>query len=322
MLRYILKRLLAMLPMLVIVSLLSFFVVKLAPGDPLSALKMNPTVTQATIDAERHRLGLDKPIMVQYWRWITHAVTGDLGESYHYKNSVVTLMGQRVGNTLVLGISALIFTWLIAIPIGIYCAVKQYSLLDKAASVGAYVALGVPDYVASLLLLMFAVSTRAFPVGGMSSLEASSMGTGAYILDVAHHLVLPTIAMGIGSIAILQRRMRGNLLDILHEDYIRTARAKGLSERAVTWGHAVRNAINPMVTMLGYELGALLSGAAFVEIIFSWPGLGNMMLEAVLANDYNLVMAGLVISAMMLMLGNLIADLLLGAVDPRIKLEA
>jgi peptide/nickel transport system permease protein len=322
MLRYVLKRLLQMLPMLLIVSVISFFIVKLAPGDPLVALKMNPTVSQKTIDMERQRLGLDQPLPVQYWRWVSHAATGDLGESYTYKQPVTTLMSQRVGNTLILGFSALILTWVIALPLGIYCAVRQYSWMDKSASVGSYLALGVPDYLMGLLLLMYAVAFRHFPVGGISSLDAADYGFFGRFLDTAHHLVLPAIAMGIGSIAILQRRMRGNLLDVLHEDYIRTARAKGLNEHAVTWRHAVRNAINPIVTMLGYELAGLLSGAAFVEVIFSWPGLGNMMLEAVFANDYNLVMAGLVLSAGMLMLGNLIADLLLAAVDPRIKLEA
>lgn len=321
MFRYIIKRLIQMIPLLFIVSIISFGVTKLAPGDPIQQLRMNPAITQERIEAERQRLGLDRPIYVQYWRWVTHFVQGDLGDSYTYKTSVTTLIGQRLGNTLILGVSVLLFTWLIAIPLGIFAAVRQYSKADMAISVFSYVAMGFTDFFLAILLMLFAAWSGILPVSGMTDPNTAA-GFFNWAWDVGRHLILPTVAIGIGSIALLQRRMRANLLDVLHEDYIKMARAKGLPENVVIYRHAVRNAINPIITILGYELASLISGAALVEIIFSWPGLGQMMLEAVLSFDYNLVMASLVIGAFMLMIGNLISDLLLAAVDPRIKLEA
>jgi ABC-type dipeptide/oligopeptide/nickel transport system permease component len=455
MFRYIIKRLIEMIPLIIIISIISFGIIRIAEvyakADPIGALRMNPTTTQATIDREIKRLGLNDPLPVRYFNWAKKFVIGDMGESYYYKTSVNSLIMERLNNTLILGMASLLVTWLIAIPLGIYLAVRQYSFIDQVASSFSYFFMGFPDFFLAILLLLFAAGTGWFPISGMTSIDdnhmakvksiyagkyehnasaklsaehkkydeeigvkaekdetltelkkeleldldyskenvASAAGPlaeklpkldkfpqdlakqvqdefkakgfistelgkqvlgemnkinyytagdqfsytmkhlgrifyhyGKYIPDVVFHLVLPTVTLSIISIAALQRRMRANLLDVLNEEYIRTARAKGLAENIVIYKHAVRNALNPMITLLGFEFAGLLSGAAFVEILFSWPGLGQMMLEALLGNDLNLVMAGLIISSIMLLIGNLLADLLLALTDPRIKLEA
>lgn len=322
MLRYVLKRLLQMLPLLLLISMITFGVSKLAPGDFLTAKMADPSMTQERIEAERHRLGLDKPVAVQYVIWISHFAVGDMGDSYRYRAPVRQLIIQRLGNTLLLGVASLLMTWLLAIPLGIYAAVRRYSFADKAFSVLTFTALGIPDFFLALVLLYFAARTGWLPVGSMTSDSFPDMGLPQKAWDLFIHLILPTVAVSIGTVAILQRRMRGNLLDVLAEDYVRMARAKGLPENRVIWKHAVRNAINPMITILGYDIAGLLSGFALVEIIVSWPGLGQMMMEALVSQDLMLAMAGMMIGALMLLLGNLLADVLLALVDPRIKLEA
>lgn len=322
MFRYVLKRLLQMIPLLILISVISFGVTKLSPGDFLSKMAMNPAISAETIQKERERLGLDKPVYIQYAKWASSFAIGDMGISFTYNAPVKDVIGQKLGNTLLLGVCAMLFTWLVAIPLGIYSAVRQYSLGDKVFSVFSFVSLGIPDFFLALLLLFFASKTGILPIGGMMSPQAFTYPWPHQIADLLWHLIIPTIAVGIGSIAILQRRMRGNLLDVLGEEYIRTARAKGLPENKVIYKHAVRNAINPMVTLLGYDLAGLLSGFALVENVVGWPGLGQLMLQAMVGLDMTLSMAGLMIGAMMLLLGNLLADMLLAAVDPRIKLEA
>lgn len=320
--RYILKRLLQMIPLLILISAITFGISKLAPGDFLTARMADPSMTQERIDAERARLGLDKPLPVQYVTWAGRFAVGDMGDSFRYNTKVSSLIGQRLSATLLLGVTSLVLTWLLAIPLGIYASVKKYSFFDKLFSMLTFTALGIPEFFLALVLLFLAARSGVLPIGGMTSAGFEAMNPFQQVLDVALHLIIPTIAVSIGTIAILQRRMRGNLLDVLGEDYIRMARAKGLPENKVIYKHALRNAINPMVTILGYDIASLLSGFALVEIIIGWPGMGNMMLEALQSFDMPLAMAGMMIGAFMLLLGNLLADLMLGAVDPRIKLEA
>ncbi len=328
MLRYILKRLLQMVPKLILISMITFGISKLAPGDYLTQLENNPTISQRQIDAERHRLGLDQPVAVQYVRWAENFATGNLGMSFDYHERVSALIWLRLKATLLLGGCAMLFTWLISLPLGIYMAVKQYSWFEKIASSITFLFLGVPDFFLGILLLLAAaMANQAFhhevvPIGGMTSVNFATEGLLAKAGDLALHLVIPVVTVSIGSVAILQRRMRGNLLDVLGEDYVRTARAKGLPERTVIYRHAVRNALNPMITLLGFDFAALLSGYAVIENIVGWPGLGQLMLDALLRQDLNLAMAGLMIGALMLLMGNLLADVLLAFSDPRIRLEA
>lgn len=322
MFRYVLKRLLQMVPLLIIISVITFGISKLAPGDYLTARMADPSMTQAKIEAERHRLGLDQPVPVQYLVWAGNFAKGDMGDSFRYRAPVKSLIGQRLLNTLMLGVAALLFTWVVAIPLGIYASVNKYSWADKVFSVVTFTALGIPEFFLALLLMFAAAKTGWLPTGGMTSPIHSTLSPLAQVGDYLIHLILPTIAVGIGTIAILQRRMRGNLLDVLAEDYVRMARAKGLPENRVIYKHALRNALNPMITILGYDIAALLSGFALVENIIGWPGLGQMMLEALLSMDMPLAMAGMMIGAAMLLAGNLLADVMLAQVDPRIKLEA
>lgn len=321
--RYVLQRVLLMIPMLILVSLITFGISKLAPGDPVTMRMANdPSMTQERVAAERKRLGLDKPVLVQYANWAGRFAMGDMGESFRYSAPVRGLIWQRLGNTLILGVTSLVVTWLIAMPLGVYAAVRKYSFFDKAFSIFTFTALGIPEFLLALLMLYFATRTGLLPVGSMTSPGHEEMSWVGRMLDLGWHLILPTICVSIGTIAILQRRMRGNLLDVLAEDYVRMARAKGLPENKVIYKHAVRNAINPMITILGYDIAGLLSGFALVEIIIGWPGLGQMMLEALQSFDFPLAMAGMMIGAVMLLLGNLLADLMLASADPRIKLEA
>lgn len=322
MFRYILKRVLQMIPLLIIISMITFGISKLAPGDYLTAKMNDPSMTKAKIEAERHRLGLDQPALVQYGYWAANFAKGDMGDSFRYNAPVKGLIAQRLGNTLMLGVASLVFTWLFAIPLGIMTAVRKYSLADKATSVITFTALGIPEFFLALVLLFFAARTGILPTGGMTSPIHSQLSPMGQVLDFLQHLIIPTVAVSIGTIAILQRRMRGNLLDVLAEDYVRMARAKGLPENKVIYKHALRNALNPMITILGYDIAALLSGFALVENIIGWPGLGQMMLEALQSMDMPLAMAGMMIGALLLLVGNLLADVMLSWVDPRIKLEA
>ncbi|OWY66169.1 ABC transporter substrate-binding protein [cyanobacterium TDX16] len=320
---YIIKRLAQALLTLLLASALSFFIIQLAPGDYLDTLRQNPKISPERIEQLRQQFGLDRPWIEQYFRWLWRIVTqGDFGTSFVYQRSVSSLLWERVGATLLLAISSLIVTWAIAIPLGIVAAVKQNQWIDRVLQVISYTGQGFPSFITALLLLIFAQNVSpVFPVGDMTSINHADLTPLGKILDVGWHMILPTIALSITSFAGLQRIARGELLDVLRQDYIQTARAKGLPENRVIYVHALRNAINPLITILGFELAGLLSGAFIAEFFFNWPGLGRLILQAVLAQDLYLVMASLVMGAVMLIVGNLIADLLLKVADPRIKLE-
>jgi peptide/nickel transport system permease protein len=246
----------------------------------------------------------------------------DFGTSFIYLRPVSSLLIERIPATLLLAISSIIITWAIAIPLGIISAVKQNTLVDRVLRVISYLGQGFPSFITALLLLIVAQNlSPLFPVGSMTSINYTDLSPLGKILDIGWHMILPTIALSVTSFAGLQRLTRGQLLDVLRQDYIQTARAKGLPENKVLYVHALRNAINPLITLLGFEFASLLSGAFIAEFFFNWPGLGRLALQAVQAQDLYLVMATLVMSATMLIIGNLLADLLLKAVDPRIKLE-
>jgi len=317
---YILKRILQAIPLLFIISVMSFVMLAFSPIDPLASLKANPSISQTTIDAEKRRLGLDKPPVVQYFYWVTSVMRGELGVSTT-GGSVTALLFQRAGNTALLGIFTLIFTWLIAIPAGIYAAINRNTWVDKTFGILTAIGMSMPTFLMALLMLMFALQTKSLPIGGITSPDFFAMGLLDQIKDVTMHLVIPTAVLTFVGLAAIQRQMRGNLLEVLRDEYVRTARAKGLPEQRVIYVHALRNAINPLITLLGFEFATLLSGAALTETVVAYPGLGRLTLEAVLTKDMNLVMASLMLGAVMLILGNLFADVLLKLVDPRIVLE-
>lgn len=320
---YVGKRLSQALLTLLLASALSFFIIQLAPGDYLDTLKQNPKISPERIEELRQQFGLDRSWLEQYGRWLWRILTaGDFGTSFIYQRSVASLLWERVSATLLLAISSLIVTWAIAIPLGIIAAVKQNHIIDRILRVLSYAGQGFPSFITALLLLIFAQNTSPlFPVGGMTSINYADFSPLGKCLDIAWHMILPTLALSITSFAGLQRITRGELLDVLRQDYIQTARAKGLSENRVIYVHALRNAVNPLITLLGFELAGLLSGAFIAEFFFNWPGLGRLILQAVTAQDLYLVMASLVMGAVMLIVGNLLADLLLKAADPRIRLD-
>ncbi|MDJ0687313.1 MAG: ABC transporter permease [Xenococcaceae cyanobacterium MO_188.B32] len=320
---YIVKRLLQALLTLFLASALSFAIIQLAPGDYLDTLKNNPQISPERIAELQQQFGLDKPPLVQYGRWLWRVITRfDFGTSFVYFRPVSSLLLERIPATLLLAVASIIITWAIAIPLGIVSAVKQNTLVDKFLRVISYLGQGFPSFITALLLLIFAQYTSPlFPIGGMTSINHEELSTLGKILDIGWHMILPTLALSITSFAGLQRLTRGQLLDVLRQDYIQTARAKGLPENKVLYVHALRNAINPLITLLGFEFASLLNGAFIAEFFFNWPGLGRLILQAVQAQDLYLVMASLMMGATMLIIGNLLADLLLKAVDPRIKLE-
>jgi len=320
---YVVKRLLQALLTLFLASMLCFAIIELAPGNYLDTLSQNPKISPETLKQLEQQFGLDKPAIVQYWLWLQQIVTrGNFGTSFVYQRSVASLLWERVPATLLMAIASLIVTWAIAIPLGIVAAVNQNKTVDRVLQVVSYTAQGFPSFITALLLLFFAQNTSPlFPVGGMTSIDHADLPWWGQILDYGWHLILPTIALSVTGFAGLQRLMRGQFLDVLRQDYIRTARAKGLPDDRVIYVHALRNAINPLITLLGFEFASLLSGAFIAEFFFNWPGLGKLTLEAVTNQDLYLVMASLMMGATMLIVGNLLADLLLKAVDPRIKLE-
>lgn len=315
---YIIKRFFQTIPLLFLVSVISFFLIRLAPVDPLAELKLNPSITQETLDYEVQRLGLDKPVIVQYGLWLKSFVKGDLGYCTTGEKVADKLM-ERIPNTLLLTSFVILFTWLVGIPLGIVAALHWRKPIDRILTILSSIGMAIPSFFFALLLLIFAVKTGWFPTGGLTSYNYSEMTRFEKLLDILHHLVLPVIVLFTISLSGLQRQMRGNLLDVLQSDYVKFARAKGLSETKVIYKHALRNAINPMVTLLGFEFASLLSGAALTEYVFQYPGLGRLILEAVMKSDINLVMASLMIGTIMLVLGNLLADILLKLVDPRVE---
>lgn len=320
---YIVKRLVQALLTLLLASALSFFIIQVAPGDYLDVLKQNPQISQETLQQFQQQFGLDRSPVEQYFRWLQQILTqGNFGISFAYQRPVTSMLLERIPATLLLSLASLVMTWAIAIPLGIIGAVQQNRPVDRILRVLSYTGQGLPTIITALLLLYFAqLTSPLFPVGGMTSIDHADLTPLGKILDIGWHLILPTIALSITSFAGLQRIMRGELLDTLRQDYIQTARAKGLPEDRVIYIHALRNAINPIITLLGFEFASLLSGAFIAEYFFNWPGLGRLILQAFSTQDLFLLMASLMMGAVMLILGNLLADLLLKAVDPRIKLS-
>lgn len=316
--RYISKRILQTIPLLIIVSLISFFIIRLSPIDPLAELRLNPSISQETLDKEIKRLNLDKPIGIQYLSWAKSFVQGDLGYT-SAGEKVSTKLKERIPNTLLLTFVVIFMTWSAGVPIGIAAAYKKESAFDRMLTVLSSVGMAIPSFFFAILMLIFAVKTGWFPVGGLTSYNFNDMSLWGKFVDILKHLALPAIVLFTISLSGLQRQMRANMLEVLDSDYVKFARAKGVNEFKVIFKHALRNAVNPMITLLGFEFAGLLSGAALTEYVFQYPGLGRLILEAVMKSDINLVMASLMMGTIMLILGNLIADILLMITDPRVR---
>lgn len=323
MLRFILRRLLQAIPLLLGIATITFTMVHLAPGDPMDMYmeeRFQREVDPEVIELLRKKYGLDQPLPVQYVKWIGNIARGDLGESFRYRRPVTSLIAERVPYTLQLAALALFFDALIGIALGIISAVRQYSCTDRAITVGSLVMYSIPGFwLALMLVLVFSVNLNWFPTSQTRSLDYELLSPLGKMLDRLWHLALPVFVLGVASAAGTARFMRNKLLDVLSEEYVVGARARGLSERAVILRHALRNALIPIVTIYGLALPFLLGGAVLIEKVFAWPGMGLLAIEAIGARDYPVILATSMIAAVLVVLGNLIADVTYALVDPRVS---
>jgi len=317
--RFVFKRLLFLVPLLLGITFLTFFLIKIAPGDFLDSLRLNPQISPDTVKIYEQKFHLDKPFAIQYLVWLKNVLKGDFGYSFSYKTEVFRVITSRLFNTFILSLSALIFTWIFVIPLGVVSALKKGKFTDKFISCLSYLGISAPSFLLAFIFLYLATFTGWVPLGGMRSVRFDELTFFAKILDLGKHLIIPTLVLSIGSICSLQRILRANMLEVLGSLYILGAKARGIAKWRIVYVHALKNAINPMITIFGYQLSALLSGAALVEIILGWPGLGTVMLEAVQSQDLYLVMGAVLMGGVLLVFGNLLADILLGVFDPRIR---
>lgn len=327
MLAYIVRRFVYMITTLVFISFFGFFIINLPPGsyiDVYQAQRQNlgTSTAEAELEALKRRYGLDKPIHVQYWKWISGFVRGDFGRSFEYNREVKDLIWERLGFTAAIAVSTLLFTWIVAIPIGVYAARNQYKVGDNVATFVGMAGLSIPDFMLALVLMVVIQQVFGFSVGGLFSREYidAPWSFGKFV-DLLKHLWVPVLVVGTAGTAGLMRMMRGNLLDVLNMQYVQAARARGLTENKVVWKHAVRNAIHPLIMLLGMSLPSIISGSLVVSIVLGLPTTGPLYFNALRQQDMFLAGTFLVMLAGMLVLGNFLADILLAAVDPRIRYE-
>ena len=325
MVNYIIKRLLQAIPLLIGIATITFFIVHIAPGDPMD-MCINPyTYWGDRLDPEiiqqyRERYGLDQPLHIQYVKWMGNIIQGDLGESFRYRRPVADLLKERVPNTLQLAFLALLVDFLLGISLGIISAIKQYSVTDKVTTMGSLVIYSIPGFwLAIMLVLIFSVKLGWFPISQTRSLDYALLTGFEKILDRLWHLVLPVFVLGVASAAGTARYMRSRLLEVLSEEYILAARARGLKEKVVILKHALRNAMIPIITIYGMSLPYLFGGAVLIEKVFAWPGMGLLAVEAMNNRDYPLILAITMTSAVLVILGNLLADIIYALVDPRVS---
>ncbi len=321
---YALRRVIQTIPILFIISILLFIMVRSAPGGPLTAARRNPNISKEQLEALEEKLGLNDPLPVQYGRWMGAMLTGNLGDSIKFHRPVNEMIAERIPNTLLLvGVSFLI-TLIVAVPIGVWSARKPYSKFDYAMTTVTFIGQSIPVYWLGLgLIIIFYVTLKNpftgmpfFPVGGMNS-----QGKSGDLLDTLWHMVLPVAALSLGWIAWYSRFLRSSMLDVLHEDYVRTARAKGAVDSVVYYKHALRNAILPLVTLIALDLPSLFAGALFVETIFSWPGMGRLFWDAAKGRDYPVLLGVVMITAVLIIFCNILADLAYGWLNPQVKYE-
>lgn len=345
MISFILRRLLTLFPLLLIVSLLVSLLMYLAPGDFLTQARAARDISPELIEQQERQLGLvdseGNPTRwfvrygcwlanvspIKYGPWVGHEDRTlylgwpYFGESWTYKVEVLSLLKQRVPATFLLSLTSITFAWMVAIPLGVLAAIYKDSIFDRLSSLLAYAALSIPEFFLAILAVYFAAVTGLFPEGGRSSVESEFYPAALRVADYAYHLILPTIVLGLGGVAGMMRIMRANFIDYMRSEFVTTARAKGLSDQIVMFKHVLRNAINPLLTSFGYAFSSLLSGALLVENVMNYPGLGQLIFDALMREDQYVVMAGVVMGVVMLVMGNLLADLLLAWSDPRIRLE-
>ena len=324
MLLYVLRRLVLAVPLLIGITFVSFLVIHLAPGEPVELQTGDPSI-ESSAQAKRmlrELYGLDQPLHVQYWRWLERIVRLDFGRSFAPDGRpVIDKIAERLPVTLLLNVIELLIIVAIAIPIGVASATRQYSTFDKITTVFVFAGFATPDFWLALLLQIFlGVQLGWLPISGLRSLNWEYFSFWKQQLDFLSHLVLPIVVATFGGLAGLSRYMRQSMLEVVRQDYVQVARAKGLSERVVIQKHALRNALLPIVTILGLSLPGLIGGSIIIEWVFAIPGMGQLMVQAAFARDYPIIMGNLVIVAVLTLLANLVADISYGLIDPRIRL--
>ncbi|OPA81148.1 diguanylate cyclase [Paenibacillus selenitireducens] len=318
--QYIIRRLLQLIPTMIGISIIVFAISALVPGDFITA-KNSPTMTLEKAEQLREIYGLDKPVVQRYFTWIGNMITGNMGDSLQHKQPVTKVVNNYVWNSFVIAFFSLLLSWLIAVFAGVFSAKFQYSLFDKLVTLFIFLCMSLPSFFIGLLfILIFSINMGIFPVGGMTTAGLGAVGW-EHIKDVAYHMFLPTVVLTMLSTGSLTRYFRTGMLEVIRQDYIRTARAKGLKERTVIFKHALRNALLPAITLLGFELPALFSGAIILEKVFIWPGVGQVYLESISVRDYPFMLGFTIFLAVLTLLGNLLSDVLYGVADPRIRLK-
>lgn len=325
MLNYTLRRLAYILPTLLGITIVTFCVVSLAPGDPVEVInrgQMDSRITPAAYDAMLELYGLDDPLYVRYLTWLKRLATLQFGDSFIDHRPVIEKIGERLPATLMLNLASLITAVLIAVPLGLYAAVRQHSMFDKVGGTALYMLYSLPDFwVALLLIMLFGVKLKILPFHGMESMGSGDLGFFGHIWDRFLHMILPTICLAYGSLAFLSRFVRGSTLEVIRQDYIRTARAKGLRENTIIYKHVFKNTLIPVVTLMGLLLPTLISGSIILESIFAWPGIGDLFFDSVRARDYPVVMGLSFITAVLVLVSTLLADLLYAWADPRVTYQ-
>ena len=315
------RRLLASLALIIAVSIFTFLLAELAPGDFLAEMRLDPQISEETISYLRQRYGLDRPLHVRYLSWLRSIARGELGYSFARNMPVGPLIWPRARNTLGLTLLATALAWIIAIPLGVWAAARPGGWVDRLTLAVTAVLMALPELLLGLGCLLLAVYSGRFPAGGMTSPGFEDLGAWARVRDVAHHLVLPTAALVLASLPVLLRHVRSAMLEALAAPFVQAARGHGIGRRRRLFRHALPAAANPLISLFGLSIAGLLSGSLLIEVIMSWPGLGPLLLDAILARDLHVVIGVILLSGLLLIAGNLVADLLLYLHDPRIRQE-
>ncbi|WP_211749818.1 ABC transporter permease [Paenibacillus sp. Marseille-Q4541] len=318
--QYIIRRLLQMIPTMIGITIIVFAITALIPGDYITA-QQNPNMTAEKAQQLREIYGLDKGVVERYFIWVGNMITGNMGDSLQHKRPVTDVIGDYVWNSFIIAFFSLMLSWIIAVFTGVLSAKFQYSFFDKIVTLLVFLCMSLPSFFLGLVLIKYlAVDLKIFPVGGMTT-AGQSGSTWDFILDVANHMFMPVLVLTMLSTGSLTRYFRTSMLEVIRQDYIRTARAKGLKERTVIFKHALRNAMLPAITLMGLELPGLFGGAIILEKIFVWPGVGQVYLESITMRDYPFMLGFTIFLAVLTLLGTLLSDVLYGVADPRIRLK-
>ena len=321
MFQYLIKRFLYSIPIIIGITVITFAVMYFTPGKPVDAMMdFNPNIASEAKDRLVKLYGLDKPVYEQYWNWFKRVIVLDFGNSFKDGRPASEKIIERIPATISLNILSIILMLIVAVPVGVYSAVRKYSLFDRILTVIVFICFSAPVFwVALMLMIVFGLWLGWLPISGLTSFDFTELSFFAKTWDLASHLILPVIVSTLGSFAVLSRYIRSGMLDVLKQDYIKTAYSKGLSKRQVIFNHALKNALLPLITIIGLSIPGLIGGSFIIETVFSYPGMGRLGFDAIMARDYPVIMGIGVISAFLTLLGNIVADVLYAVADPRIR---